>query len=473
MKRFWPSTMAGQILAIVALALFAAQLVNFIWLYRASQHQEVTQNATAAVFRIAARLRDRDGDGLPGIEMRGDRGFDSDRNGRRDGRRGWGGRLLMAPASLLPVDAPRYARIEERTFEALNQNGITVRQVQIARFAVLPPGLEQALPRKWRQRPWNRRWDQSNGFIVVAIADGEGRWWHSALPVRDRDGPILWQLLLQTLILTVMVLIPLIWFTRRLSRPLARLTDAAEAYRPGRGEQIMAEGPPDTRRLIAAFNSMQGRVDAMIEEKDVMLGAIGHDLRTPLAALRVRVESVESEAERDKMVAGIEEIDQMLDDILSLARVGKTNAEREVVDLSALVATLAAEYDDMGQPVDYTEAPRTVALVRETMLRRALRNLISNALKYGGSAKLSVEARNGMVAIHVDDNGPGLPETALSRMFEPFQRAEQSRNRATGGSGLGLTIARAVARDHGGDVELVNRDGRGMRATLTLPVHAA
>ena len=200
-----------------------------------------------------------------------------------------------------------------------------------------------------------------------------------------------------------------------------------------------------------------------------MLGAIGHDLRTPLAALRVRVESVEDESERERMIAGIEDIDHTLDDILSLARLGRSAEQSDPVDIRSLIETIVDEFSDLGHEVRYQRGEKQSALVRETLIRRALRNLIGNAILYGKAADISVEKSGDRLMIHVDDQGPGIADAKIDSMFEPFLRGEGSRNRATGGSGLGLTLARAIARDHGGDIILKNREKGGLRATLVLP----
>jgi signal transduction histidine kinase len=227
--------------------------------------------------------------------------------------------------------------------------------------------------------------------------------------------------------------------------------------------------------LIAAHNAMEDRIAALLDEKDVMLGAIGHDLKTPLAALRVRIESVEDEAERAKMAATIEDITRSLDDILSLARVGRPSDPREPAELAALIASVVDEYEDMGEPVTFADAGRLAAPVRVTWLRRALRNLIGNALRYGQTARLSLTREGDTAVIRVEDDGPGIPEERIAAMLEPFIRGEPSRNSETGGAGLGLTLARAIAEQHGGTLRLTNRRdsaGRttGLTATLSLPL---
>ena len=203
-----------------------------------------------------------------------------------------------------------------------------------------------------------------------------------------------------------------------------------------------------------------------------MLGAIGHDLRTPLASLRVRVEQVADDRLRDRMVGTIEEMAGMLDDILSLARAGQPRETPEPTDLAALIGDTVADYQAMRRPVTLAgEGVLATRTVRPLSLRRALRNLIDNAVKYGGEATVGLTQRaDGAAVISVDDRGPGIPSDRIAEMMEPFARAEESRNRDTGGAGLGLALARATALGEGGTLELVNRPGGGFSARIVLPV---
>ena len=159
----------------------------------------------------------------------------------------------------------------------------------------------------------------------------------------------------------------------------------------------------------------------------------------------------------------------MLEDILVLARTGRAREQARDVDLAALLETIAGEYDDLGRPVTLQPATRTVAPISQGLVRRALRNLIDNAVDYGGGAILSLEAVQGEVRLHIDDTGPGIPPAEIPRLLEPFERGETSRNRETGGAGLGLSIVKAVAEGHGGRLTLANRPEGGLRATLHLP----
>ena len=201
-----------------------------------------------------------------------------------------------------------------------------------------------------------------------------------------------------------------------------------------------------------------------------MLGAIGHDLKTPLAALRVRIESVPDETQRARMAEVIEDLRRSLDDILSLARIGRAKDPPEATQLAALVESVVEEFEDMDRPVGIGRTERIVAPVQVTWLRRALRNLIENALRYGGTAQVSLTREGGTAVIGVEDEGPGIPQEDMAAMLEPFRRGEASRNRGTGGAGLGLTLTRAILAEHGGELRLANRPQGGLRAEMRLPL---
>jgi signal transduction histidine kinase len=279
--------------------------------------------------------------------------------------------------------------------------------------------------------------------------------------------PELWvaALLVYLFVLGAAVLIAL-----RMARPLGDLTQAAEAFR-GRNEPVAVRpsGPSDLRNAIEAFNAMSERVVKLLEEKDRTLGSIGHDLRTPLASLRIRAESVEPEEERERMIATIEEMTATLEDILTLAKAGRSREAFEPVDVTDLCRTVANDYRELGQPVAFQADGAHPLDVQPAMLRRALRNLIDNALKYAGSAEVEVKGSSDAVTISILDRGPGLASDELQRVTSAFYRGEPSRNRETGGAGLGLSIAEAVADAHHGTLTLENRDGSGLIARITLP----
>jgi signal transduction histidine kinase len=201
-----------------------------------------------------------------------------------------------------------------------------------------------------------------------------------------------------------------------------------------------------------------------------MLGAIGHDLRTPLASLRLRAEAVEDQAERERMIATIEEMAGTLEDILELARLGRSGEQAVRTDLAALVDALVQDLQDLGQAVEFADGDRLLASVRPALVRRAIRNLIENAIKYGSRADVRLYRAGDVAVLEIDDEGPGIPDGDIERVMDGFVRLDESRNRATGGSGLGLTIARSIIQEHGGALTLQNRADRGLRAIVKLPL---
>jgi signal transduction histidine kinase len=214
---------------------------------------------------------------------------------------------------------------------------------------------------------------------------------------------------------------------------------------------------------------MNRRVVALLDEKDRMLGAIGHDLRTPLASLRIRAESVEPANERERMIATIDEMNAMLEDILVLARSGRAREAARPMDVTALADALVEEYRELGHDAALEPSERQVLAIQPNLMRRAIRNLIDNAVKYGGSARVAVRSEGDAILIEVRDRGPGLAPDQLGQVLEPFYRVEESRSRETGGTGLGLAIARAIAESHGGELRLANAPDGGLSATIRLP----
>ncbi|HEY9091457.1 ATP-binding protein [Parasphingorhabdus sp.] len=461
MKRLLPKSLVGQLLALVSITLLIAQAINITLLYRGAQSQKMAEASLSAVVRLAGE-----------IERINERGIDELRL-RRDGRvRRY--HPIMTANSIIGEGQKRLPDAEQRATYAFDNMGVGVQTVEVTRVDSLPPNLTNSVigmgdpRRRFRSADYRSAPAQVDGFLIMSAQIADGQWLNIASAIRGQNPLLIRSLLFQTAVIYLILLIPLIWLGRYISRPLKALTKAAENFKPGSSDPIEESGPPDTKQLTAAFNEMNARVGAMLDEKDVMLGAIGHDLRTPLAALRVRVESVEDDNERERMVAGIDDMDRTLDDILSLARLGRENETAEQTDISALIETVTDEFNDIGEDVSFARSGRITAKIRATLIRRALRNLIGNAVKYGKKAVISVDKDGDKLSIHIDDEGPGIPEDQIASMFDPFVRAEQSRNRETGGSGLGLTLARAIVRDHGGDVVLQNRAGGGLRASLIL-----
>ena len=257
---------------------------------------------------------------------------------------------------------------------------------------------------------------------------------------------------------------------RRIAKPMRRL--AVAAGRLGRGEAVedLSEaGPSETRDTVRAFNLMRGRLDRYVRDRTAMLAAVSHDLKTPITSLRLHAEFVEDEETRARILAVLDEMQRMTDDALAFIREDMQREETRMVDLHALLDSVAADLAELGHDIAVADTGRVLAACRASALRRALRNLMENAAAYGGRAAARIDWDDEAIRIVVEDEGPGIPERDLERVFEPFVRLETSRSRETGGSGLGLAIARSIVRGHGGDIRLENRDDGGLRATVALP----
>lgn len=255
-----------------------------------------------------------------------------------------------------------------------------------------------------------------------------------------------------------------------LARAVARFGDEleTEALPP---EPLPLSGPREIRQLSAAFNAMQARIRGLVDERTRMLAAIAHDLRTYLTRLTLRAEFIDDPVQRAKAAADLSEMSRLLDDTLLFA--GQTAGRGEgarPVDLRGELEVLVELRAETGEAVALADGPALTVRAAPMALRRMLANLVDNALRYGGGATIQARADGGFARIAVLDRGPGLPEAALSRIIEPFERGEASRNRGIGGAGLGLSIVQALARAHGGRLELANREGGGLEAAVLLPL---
>lgn len=466
--RIWPQSLYGQILLVAASALLVAQAINAALLLAGSRNRAVAETSTMVVTRIANQIERQEAMDIPIGEP--DWWQSQRRNGtERQHRRAPAVAIMLNDRAIVIKRSDLQEDITHRAQEFLRQGEIELSDVRISSVAakLLPPELRDAQLQRWQAARFrNPNQPLPNQAVLFSGRMPDGKWINAAGLVRPSENASIFAMLLQTLTLYIAVLIPLALVVRRVAKPLVRLTERVQRVGLANEIEPMAgEGPGDIRQLIDAFNAMQLRVSTLLGEKDVMLGAIGHDLKTPLAALRVRVESVEDDAERDKMAATIDEMVKILDDILMLARLGKSGEAIQSVEIGALAESIAGEFEKASFVAPNT---RLVAQIRPVLLRRALRNLISNAVTYGKTATVSVVESPSKLVVEIIDQGPGIDASVMETMFEPFSRAEVSRSRATGGSGLGLTIARAIARSHGGDVLLENIAEGGLKASLSI-----
>lgn len=277
--------------------------------------------------------------------------------------------------------------------------------------------------------------------------------------------------LLVSLLISMLVLAPIVWLlARRLTRPIRVFAEAAARLGADPdAAPLVPSGPTEVRTAIAAMNDMQASLRDHMRKRTQTIAAIAHDLRTPLTRLRFRVEQA-PEPLSQRMSADIEEMDALIGQAMAFVRGAAAAERREALDLGVIAHDCATGFSETGADVTFDGGVALPILGDPDALRRAVANLIGNAVKYAGSARLRAFHCDRRAVLTIDDDGPGVPPEELEAVFEPFARGERSRNRETGGVGLGLAVARQGARACGGEVTLENRDGGGLRATLSLPL---
>ena len=307
--------------------------------------------------------------------------------------------------------------------------------------------------------------------LQVAMRLPDGQWLSFATNLPDTGPAFSRQFLVSMAVMAIIILGVSIWVVRRVTAPLASLAVAAEQLgRDVTAPPLPETGTIETRQASRAFNDMQVRLRNLIDNRTRLLAAISHDLRTPLTLLRLRAENVEDQPERDKMLATIAEMISMIEATLNFARDETLAEPRRPTDLSSLLQSITDDMNDAGLPVTMAPAQPLIYECRPKELKRAVTNLIDNAVKYGKTAHAAINATSKAVEITIDDDGPGIPESEIKRVLEPFYRVEESRNRETGGVGLGLAIALSAVQAQGGELMLNNRPSGGLRAVVRLPL---
>lgn len=473
MRRWLPQSLFGRLLLFLSGGLVLAQLLSAAILLQdrdQTLYQAIGGHVAQRIVAIVNLL-----DGLNDAERQ-----------RLAG-------VLDLPPTRLSLDLPWQTEIapDERyhttLFRALLKRQLgPERPFQVAINDELPP------PPPVAERP---RWlDSEQGRLPREHADRRPRWRQHAMmlglrnfvvQVRLRDGAtvtfqqvlpediLAWptRLLLMLLVVLVSVAVLAAWAVRMLTRPLAVLSGAAsELGRDIRRPPLAETGPLEIRRAAHAFNTMQERLIRYIEDRNRTLAAISHDLKTPITRLRLRAELLEDALLREKVLADLAEMQQMAQASLDFLRGGTDHEAMATLDIDALLEALQEDAEDAGHEVTLSGGPIQQPLrCRPLALKRCLSNLVNNALQYGQRAAITVAATPGWLTLTIRDHGPGIPEAELERVFEPFYRLESSRSRDTGGVGLGLSIARNIARAHGGELTLHNHPQGGLVAILELP----
>ncbi len=328
---------------------------------------------------------------------------------------------------------------------------------------------------------WRRPWDSfadvggppvpdllpSRRKLAISIGMTNGEW--LVFAVASDIASLRWAArMLFWLSLTGMFILAFaVWAARRVTKPLTRFAEAADRLGVDvGGPPLSVTGSGELKKAADAFNRMQERIRRLVDDRTQMLAAISHDLRTMLTRLRLRAEFIEDAEQQEKAVADLDAMATMLDETLAFARDDSAGEPRTKVDLAGLVQSLSA---DAGAAVTYTGPSELAYWCRPVALKRAVANLIDNAMKYGESADVTLSAGVETIDLTVADRGPGIPVEERERVFAPFHRLEPSRSRETGGTGLGLAVARTIIHRHGGEIVLEDRPGGGLLVRVTLP----
>ncbi len=475
LARLWPRGLGGQLVLLLLGALAASQAISF-FIYSDSQAEAVWQANRSGVIERTASVLQMLRAAPPGLRAELAAAAGTPR------LRFWVTESSAAPEGTTVRSRAVMGELRQFLGDVPGRPRIAfIGDDAVARpVAALPP---QPPPPADAREPGERRvrafgprppWREPRQDLILSVALPDGLWLNARTEIRMAARDWEWPSAVSTTLMALAIL-AIVWFTaRRATRPLDALAAGAEAL--GRGDPVAPlpeAGPREVRRLTAAFNRMRQRLTEYLADRTRMLGAIGHDLRTPIASLRLRAELVEDDDTREKMLTTLEDMQRMAEATLEVARDDGSGEPSRTVDLAALIGSLVDDLADMGKAVTFADSDRLVYACRPSALRRAIGNLIANAVQYGGAARVALADTPGGPQIAVDDDGPGIPEGRMEDVFKPFVRLEESRSRATGGAGLGLSIARSVALAHGGHLTLANRAGGGLRAEIQLPRHEA
>jgi signal transduction histidine kinase len=466
--RLWPRRAGGQLALLLILVLLMAQIITIVIL--AGERQGALRSASLE------HVLQRVADGYTLTDT-----TDPERQERIL-------RALSSPTLRLSIDPSPYLpddRASGMTRRLADELGLPREQV---RTAIKADG-NNCLPGRERDyddhRGSDRHDDRDDGdhdhdeprddrhecppALEISAALSSGQW----LNARARPPAPSWLWLKATLtsvgITAVLLTLTLLLAVRRILRPMNELSRAAHAFGRGEKVRIAEKGPEDVREVTRAFNQMQDQVGRAQEDRARLLAALAHDLRTPITSMRLRVEMLPESEDRNRLLDSLREMQHLAEATLDFIR-GSTTEQHRRYDLATLLDSLCDDLQQMGLAVHCKDSPRCVLQGQPEAVKRALRNLIENAVNYGEQAEVTLETTDTEAVITILDRGPGIPEAERERVFEPFYRLEHSRNRETGGAGLGLAIARTLIRGMGGEVRLgAGPEGRGLEVLVTLP----
>ena len=444
--RFWPRTLVVQLIAVTAAAVVISNLAVAYWFEKSNEAQSEASLIERVLDRastVLTTLRAIPPDARPVVM-------------KTLSSRIWQFTEIPPPARRLPMDT--------------TEQGLAHRLAQVLPLAAQNAPITVQLHEDQKgisedQLPVGSD-PKSEAVRIIVPLDKDT--YLSAVNVRL---PVPWPIEIIVAALTAILCASgaAALMARRVVRPLSELTRAASLVAHGGNAPTIDEhGPEDVRNAAIAFNRMTEKVTKTLDAQRHLLSAVGHDLRTPITAMRINLEFVADDDLRQGLQSNLDELQDLTEHVLSAAR-GTGGESKRSVDLSALVESLVADLDDMGEPVTWQSHSPAPVSCRPNEIRRAVRNLVENAVAYGTRADVQITDNGAGYEIVVEDEGPGIPADDRLRVFEPFVRLETSRNSATGGTGLGLTLVKAIAEGHGGGIVLENREAGGLRARMILP----
>jgi Signal transduction histidine kinase len=441
--RLWPRTLGIQLIAVTALAILVSNAAVALWFELGAERQNEAEVLDRLIDRasslstlmasIPPKARVTAAEALQG--------------------RFWRYRILTGkhtPEAMTPAEAKLAARLKNQLPERLASQPVEVH------FRTFPADNSLQPP-----QPPTRGTE-----IIVPVVRGTQLLLQF---LRPPGPPWPYEMTIAAFLSVLIASGAAAYLARNMARPLSKLADAAEIVASGDPPPHVPEaGPDDVRRAAEAFNAMADQVTRTLASQRHLLSAVGHDLRTPITAMRINIEFVEDGDLRERLIKNLDELQALTEAVLSAAR-GTGGETRRPIDLSALVESICADLDDIGEPVRWEGHDPAPLTCRTNEMRRAVRNLVENAVAYGNEADVSMKVGAAAYEVWVEDRGPGIAAEDRQRVFEPFVRLETSRNGETGGTGLGLTLVKAIVEGHGGKVILEDRPGGGLRARLVLP----
>jgi signal transduction histidine kinase len=442
-ERLWPETVAGRAILILVAALLAFHFVGF-WAYRVSVESLANvQRDKALAERIVSIKRAIAGNAN-----------DAERDRVAHDLSSASLEVHWSKVSLVLGTAPTTERTKEMA----------------ARLKELAPELAAESFRLGYVDDGALGADAYRHMMLVSVRLDDGSWVNFSSTALGANQHGDWNVLTIMICFGVAIVVIGVLLLRWATRPLRDLALAAERFSLDQAPRPLPEnGPAEVRHAAHAFNTMGERIQRLVAERMQALAAVSHDLRTPITRLRLRSELLEDEATRDLIDDDLSEMEGMIDSTLEFLRGGISHEPIRPIDIVSVVETIVDQQVDHGKRIVLSGVGHGRVFGRLLALKRAFWNVIGNAVKYADQAWVKVQETPSSMSITVEDDGPGIPEAEMERMFQPFVRLEESRGRETGGSGLGLTIARAVVNSHGGEILLSNRPEGGLRVIITLP----